>query len=495
MSKYKYLAHVRDTATDRIAVACNIEENDNDQTFLSVIISPRTSSIGAGVPITIIVNLMSLTMNPRLTLPLPPSQRVAVLSLHSWTYNFLPSRNLTGLFDVLVNLGSKLTVLQPGALPEEKTPTPREQESDPEDERIQTPNARRETDGYTIIRRRTVTASIARGPFTPTLVPHQLREGLAQSNFSTDLQTLDPRKILAMGETTFSAALARLHNSIHGQALTAAKRGVYSGLGGFQSRAEAAAGILNLIQGFSRSSESHHILSTPSKRSAFPPPLPCKSKPVQVPRCVALSRSRPPCPRLQAQLVTQHAESLQKIRASERARKPAPPKQIIIADERYFEFNIYPYRQHEFVPSNTKLPVDLIFSLRQPDPKYFNTPLINLVIVISFGAIQKKKPLAKSTEHMIPDKTNKTKTDDPPPPFTPLLGPNPDPPMPTMLSNMRFNIIKHFGIKKEGFENHLILEVIPRAAAGVDVSLVRDASFLMGGVEIACITSLMRRRH
>ncbi|KAF5705175.1 Tol [Fusarium mundagurra] len=869
VSKYKYLAHVRETATDGMAVAGNVEENDNDQTFFSVVISPRTSSIGADVPTTTIVHLVSLTMASGLTLPLPPSQRVAVLSLHSWTYTCLPSKNFTSSFDTLVNLGSKLTVLKPGALPEEKTPTARGQESDPNDERIQALIARREADGYTIIRHRTVTgevtASITRGPFTPTLVPHPLQEGFAQSNFGTDLQILDRDlalmdltyanawqlgKSLAMGDAAFSAALARLRNSIHGQGLAAAKREVHAGLGGFRSRAETAAGMLDLVQGLNRLSESHHSagssstafdvnrwhhadrpgdgqsqdylslsrlsphissrlpgcadvvaarcsmasdgqlyneynmpdspdyahvyswvldklhlsdvpahylipdpsylpeetlrffhvdenwtdalidgalslanhwgdepdrdvdrtaikkaintrlskpdkalggwhvqmpkygfllrsailaqfpdlsvkvhfsaerpkpasaddgspppaqapilvqkllrpdtmyclfdaappglthivftlpphqqrfvvgqtltetrltvlyreistdptykprnpaqglgslnftkddtnpdtvfnwqqrtmnvenynrellkklrdpermmkdgkylfkdefitsavlalhlndrilelvigdlnklaalpgdsrfqLSTPSKRSALPPPLPRQSKPVQVPRCVALFRPRPPSPRLEAQLVAQHAESLRQKRAIERARYPAPPRQIIIADNPYFDFNIYPVRQREFVPSNTKLPIDLIFSLRQPDPKPFNTPLIKLVIAIPFGSIKEKEPSTKLTHHMIP---HETKADDPPPPFTPLLGPNPDPPMPTMLSNMRFNIIKHFGTKKEGFENHLILEVIPRAAAGVDMSLVRDASFLMSGVEIA----------
>ncbi|KAF4944077.1 hypothetical protein FGADI_12959 [Fusarium gaditjirri] len=856
VSKHKYLAHVRETATDGMAVAGNVEENDNNQTFFSVIISPRTSSIGADVPTTTIVHLVSLTMASGLSLPLPPSQRVAVLSLHSWTYTCLPSKNFTSSFDTLVNLGSKLTVLQPGTLPEEKTSTARGQESDPDDKRIQALIARREADGYTIIRHRTVTgevtASITRGPFTPTLVPHPLREGFAQSNFGTDLQILDRDlalmdltyanawqlgKSLAMGDAAFSAALARLRNSIHGQALAAAKKEVHSGLGGFRSRAETAAGMLDLVQGLNRLSKSHHSagssstafdvnrwhhadrpgdgqaqdyislsrlsphisprlpgcadvvaarcsmasdgqlynehnmpdspdyahvyswvleklhlgdvpahylipdpsylpeetmrffhvdenwtdalidgalslanhwgdepdrdvdrtaiknaintrfskpdkalggwhvqmpkygfllrsvilvqfpdlsvkvrfsaerpkpasandgsppqaqapilvqkllrpdtmyclfdvappglthiiftlpthqqrfvvgqkltetqltvlyreistdptykprnpaqglgslnfakddtnpdavfnwgqrtmnvgnygrelvkklrdpermmkngeylfkdefitsavlalhlndrilelvigdldklaalpedtrfqLSTPSKRSALPPPLPRKAKPVQVPRCVALSRPRPPSPRLEAQLVAEHAESLRQKRAIERARNP---------------LKIYPVRQRDFVPSNTKLPIDLIFSLRQPDLKPFNTPLIKLVIAIPFGTIQKKKPSTKPTLHVIPNETTKTKTANPPPPFTPLLGPNPDPPMPTMLSNMRFNIIKHFGTKEEGFENHLILEVIPRAAAGVDVSLVRDASFLMSGIEI-----------
>ncbi|KAF5963957.1 Tol [Fusarium coicis] len=549
-----------------------MEENNNDQTFLSVIISPRTSSIGADVPIMIIVFLMSLTMNPRLTLPLPPSQRVA--KLH-W------------LILCLANLGSKLTVLQPGALPEEKMPTPRGQESDPEDERIQALNARRETDGYIIIRHRTVTASIARGPSTPTLVPHPLREGFGEqlqlSRLSPHISSRLPGcadLVAASCSMASDAALQRVqHARQSGQGsrrlacpdaqfpdlsvkvrlsaerskqasandgsptpakapilaqkllrpdtiyclLDAASPGLTHIIFTFppyrQRACEEAAGpermmkdgkylfedefitlavlalhlndsILELIIGdlnklATLPGDSRFQLSTPSKRSVLPPPLSRKSKPIQVPRCVALSRPRPPSPRLEAQLVTQHAESLRQKRVIERARKPAPPRQIIIADNPYFDFNINPVRQREFVPSNTKLPVDLIFSLRQPDPKYFNTPLIKLVIAIPFGAIQKKKPLAKSTEHMIPDETNKTKTDDLPPPFTPLLGPNPDPPMPTMLSNMRFNIIKQFGTKKEGFENHLILEVIPRAAAGVDVSLVCDASFLMSGVEIA----------
>ncbi|KAF9774734.1 hypothetical protein IL306_007250, partial [Fusarium sp. DS 682] len=108
--------------------------------------SPHTSSIGASMPTTTIVHLVSLTMDFGLTLPLPPSQRVAVLSLHSWTYTCLPSKNFTRSFDVLVNLSSKLTVLQPGASQEKKAPPARGQESDLEDERIRTLITRREKD-------------------------------------------------------------------------------------------------------------------------------------------------------------------------------------------------------------------------------------------------------------------------------------------------------------------------------------------------------------
>ncbi|KAF5563995.1 hypothetical protein FPANT_14201, partial [Fusarium pseudoanthophilum] len=74
-------------------------------------------------------------------------------------------------------------------------------------------------------------------------------------------------------------------------------------------------------------------------------------------------------------------------KASERARRLSPLRQIIIADEPYFEFNIYPVRQHEFIASKTELLIHLIFSLRQPDLKKFITPLIKLIIAIFFGTI------------------------------------------------------------------------------------------------------------
>ncbi|KAF5585103.1 Tol [Fusarium pseudocircinatum] len=149
--------------------------------------------------------------------------------------------------------------LQPGALPEKKTSRARGQELDPDDERIQALIARREADGYTIIR--------------------HLRQGFTQSNFGTGLQILDRDlalmnltyanawqfgKSLAMGDTAFSTALAHLRNSIYGQGRAAAKREVHSGLGGFQSRAKTAAGMLDLVHGRPQPAQQIALQSSPS---------------------------------------------------------------------------------------------------------------------------------------------------------------------------------------------------------------------------------------
>ncbi|KAF5671397.1 hypothetical protein FDENT_10936 [Fusarium denticulatum] len=540
--------------------------------------------------------------------------------------------NFTSSFGALVNLGGKLTVPQPGTLPEEKTPTARGHESDPEQKRIPELIARRDTDGYTMIRHCTVTgevtASIMRGPFTPTLVPHPVREGFAQINFSTDLQILDRDlalmdltyanawqlgKGLVMGDAAFFAVHAHLRNSIYGQTLAAARTEVHSRLGGFRSRAKTAAGMLDLVQG--RPQPAQQIASQSSylpeetlrffrvdeewidaldgalSLAEIKPDKALGGWHVQMPKYGFLLRSailvqfsdlsrfsaeRPKPYRfvvsqtltetqltiLYSEISTHHTykprnpaqdlrslnftkdnnnpdvvfnwgqrtmnvenygrELVKKLRDPERMMKDGkylfkdelaalpgdsrfqlstPPKRyvllprktkavqvprpgcgkppaekikqtysrpgtaetIIIFYEPYFKFKIYPVRQREFIHSSTVLLIDLIFSLRQQSPRKFITPLVKLVIAIPFGAIRKKKPLTKSTQRMIPDETIQTKTADHLPPFTPLLGPNPDPPMPAMLSNIRFNIINHFGTKEDGVENHLIPEVIPPA--------------------------------
>ncbi|KAK2124353.1 hypothetical protein NOF04DRAFT_1281887 [Fusarium oxysporum II5] len=68
------------------------------------------------------------------------------------------------------------------------------------------------------------TASITRGPFTLTLVPHPLQGGFTHSNFYTDLycalalmgltytNAWKFSESLAMGDVAFSAALAHVRN-------------------------------------------------------------------------------------------------------------------------------------------------------------------------------------------------------------------------------------------------------------------------------------------
>ncbi|KAK6067692.1 hypothetical protein SCUP515_10031 [Seiridium cupressi] len=249
-SKYKHLAHVRETATDGMAVAGNVEDNENDPSLFSVVVSPRTSVIGADVPTTTIVHLVSLAMKPRLSLPFPKGQQ-----LHQ-------------LFDSLVNLGKNLKVLQPQMPPDSAKQDENLQREPPfEDDKIASLITRRQMDGYIIVRHQMVsgevTASITRGPLTPTYVPHPLRNGFMQSNFGTDLQILDPDlslmdltycsawqlgKTLAMADQAFSTALARLRNAIHSQALSASKKEDHAALGAYRSRSETAGDMLELTR-------------------------------------------------------------------------------------------------------------------------------------------------------------------------------------------------------------------------------------------------------
>ncbi|KAK3374628.1 hypothetical protein B0H63DRAFT_254052 [Podospora didyma] len=94
--------------------------------------------------------------------------------------------------------------------------------------------AQRQSDGYTLVRHRTVTgevtAAIFRGPLSYTFVPHPLREGFkVQSNTGADLQMFDSDmslvdityasswnlgKALALDDATFVVSLARLRNDI-----------------------------------------------------------------------------------------------------------------------------------------------------------------------------------------------------------------------------------------------------------------------------------------
>ncbi|KAH6950291.1 hypothetical protein BKA56DRAFT_713066, partial [Ilyonectria sp. MPI-CAGE-AT-0026] len=279
VSKYKHLAHVRQTATDGMAVAGNVDDNEDNSAIFSVVVSPRTSVIGADVPTTTVVHLVSLAMTPGLPVPLPTTQRVAVVSLHSWTYTCLPSKGFTSTFHGLEQLGAHLKVLQPQMPDYPKTAPllqPIQQLSD--DDKIASLITKRQRDGYNLVRHRTVTgestAAMIRGPLTPTFVVHPLRDDfVTQSNFGTDLQILDAElslmdityasawqlgKTLAMGDEAFGAALTRLRNAIHSDALGGTKKEVHTALGAYRSRSETARAMLDLVRGINQLNDSLH---------------------------------------------------------------------------------------------------------------------------------------------------------------------------------------------------------------------------------------------
>ncbi|KAK3689755.1 hypothetical protein B0T22DRAFT_528582 [Podospora appendiculata] len=278
VAKYKYLAHVREVATDGMAAA----GAEADQAMFSIVLSHRTGPIGASVPTSTVVHLVSLDMPGNLSLPLnDKTTHVAMTSLHSWTYNCLPSNDFANSFSRLTHLGEKLNVLhvQP-QMPTEKDQDAK-QEGSPkdDDEGIAKLITKRQADGYTLVRHRTVTgevtAAIIRGPLTPTFVPHPLRAGfMMQSNFGSDLQILDPDlslmdityssawslgKTLAMGDEAFSTALARLRNAIHSAALDGAKKEVHAAIGAAHiSRRDTTRGMLGLVEGLNALNRDLH---------------------------------------------------------------------------------------------------------------------------------------------------------------------------------------------------------------------------------------------
>ncbi|RNJ55917.1 hypothetical protein D7B24_007915, partial [Verticillium nonalfalfae] len=263
-TKHKYLAHVRQVATDGMAAAGSELGSDPKslEALFSIVLSHRTGPIGAPVPTNMVVHLVSLDMPNNITLPLSENvTHAALLSLHSWTYTCRPSNEDASSFSRLTHLGNTLTVARP-ELPEDRPDMP----SSPS---VKDLVEQRQRDGYTLVRHRTVTgeetAAMVRGPLTPTFVPHPLREGFVmQSNFGTDLQILDPDisvmdltyasawqlgKTLAMGDQAFCVALSRLRMAIDSQSQGAAKRDVHMAIGEYASRKETVSHVFDLVRG------------------------------------------------------------------------------------------------------------------------------------------------------------------------------------------------------------------------------------------------------
>ncbi|KAH8909411.1 hypothetical protein BR93DRAFT_391795 [Coniochaeta sp. PMI_546] len=269
-SQYKYLAHVRKAATDGMVD----DRVEGDSSLCSVVTSPRTGRLDAKAPVTTIVHLISLCAREGFSVP-SDTDRVALISLHSWTYNCIPSGGDAGLKERLGQLGANLTVIRP-EMPDEQNQVPsKTQGQDTVEDKIN----RRRDDGYTVVKYRTVTgettAAITRGPFVPKLVPQPLPDKFKiQSNFGSDLQILDPDlslmditysaawqlgKTLAMGDEAFSASLARLRSIIYRQAHGAFKTEVVKAPGRYQSRADTTKKMLDLVKSLNGLNDSEAL--------------------------------------------------------------------------------------------------------------------------------------------------------------------------------------------------------------------------------------------
>ncbi|KAK1238134.1 hypothetical protein MKX08_002713 [Trichoderma sp. CBMAI-0020] len=262
VTSYQHMAHVRHIATDGMANA----NSKDDDALVSIVISRRTGLIESDLPTPLVVHLLSLVFDEKMPVP-TVNDRVAMTSLHSWTYTCLPSKNEAGTFELLTNLGKDLNILRTGdnAKLEKLEPFVSSDASGTDLVKA------RKADGYTLSRFRTttgeVTAAILRGPLVPRRVERPPRDGFTmQSNYGSDLAVFDKElglfdrsysnawqlgRKLAMADESFCAALARLRSAVHSRGLDGSKQEIHALFGddGYEPRTKTADNMIDLVQG------------------------------------------------------------------------------------------------------------------------------------------------------------------------------------------------------------------------------------------------------
>lgn len=239
---FRFLSHVRTVATD--GMSSTAETGGEPGTF-ALTISPRIGPQTITTPTTLYVHLLSLEGVHGCTPPHLDAEgkaRVVMTSLYSWSYTSLPPDTFS-VVNTLQNLGEGLSVLH----------TDRRGSKETDKTQIERIITRRQEEGFTLTRYRTITgeetAAILRGPLVPVKVPHPLQNGMTfQTNFGTDLNILDPDlglmdlsystawqlgRTLALGDPTFTTSLARLRGALFKEALSKSKQGVHMALGAY----------------------------------------------------------------------------------------------------------------------------------------------------------------------------------------------------------------------------------------------------------------------
>ncbi|OJD33786.1 uncharacterized protein BKCO1_27000119 [Diplodia corticola] len=191
-SRYKYLAHVREVQADGMA-----EAGAEDEGSFGIVLSHRTGPLAGTQPEAVVAHLVSIEGVEDMDWPLDHSKspRVAMASLHSWSFTTLPagSPHMDATLRKLGQTAGMLRVPDPTISPGDYCPT-----ADPKCLR------QRLHDGYTLTRYRTptgeTTAALLRGPLTPVAVPYPL----PPSPSANTLPTLDPD--LGIPDITYSAA-------------------------------------------------------------------------------------------------------------------------------------------------------------------------------------------------------------------------------------------------------------------------------------------------
>ncbi|KAM0426068.1 hypothetical protein ACHAPT_008699 [Fusarium lateritium] len=249
LTPFRFMSHVREVSTaGTMSAATAVNDGDPSKSgtqTVSIVVSHRLGPTDIQVPTPVLAHLVSLQgIEGKGLNDIKDKVHVLMTSLFSWTYTAMPpgSPDVVSMLQHLGKEGAGLSVLRTDA-------TVDVDESDSDVGKIVT---KRQNDGYTLTRHRTVTgeqtAAIYRGPLTPTRVPYPLHKQVSfQSNFGTDLQILDPvlgmmdlsyssawqlGKTMAMGDPAFTTALSRLRTQVHRDSLESARKDVVARLRG-----------------------------------------------------------------------------------------------------------------------------------------------------------------------------------------------------------------------------------------------------------------------
>lgn len=263
VSRYKYLAHVRDVNTAGMAESC-VEEN----AIFGIILSHRVGPLSNTQPQPVVAHLVSIEgvesafMNGHWPIDPAAVPYVAMSSIHSWNFITLPAGSFN-IESTFVDLGTSPNGL--GLLRAPDATIKSVDASTPMGARLKG----RLQDGYTMTKYRTATgeetAAIYRGPLTPTRVQYpllptqQAQAGAAwQSNSGIDLQIMDPEvgimditysvawqlgRTLAVADKNFTAALGRLRTAIYSGAMNKSKVEILRRRAAYQTRQEAVTSL------------------------------------------------------------------------------------------------------------------------------------------------------------------------------------------------------------------------------------------------------------
>ena len=284
VSRYKYLAHLRDINTAGMADA-GVEDNG----VFGVVISHRTGPLSNQQPQPVVAHLVSIEGVEsdfwKANWPIGDRyQYVAMSSLYSWSFVTLPE----GSFDIestFVSLGTAPNGL--GLLRAPDSVRNGINISLPMGSRLKS----RLDDGYTLTQYRTATgeetAAMYRGPLTPTRVPYPLSLALQQktklkscwlSDSGIDCQIMDPLvgimditysvawqlgKTLAVADQLFTTALGRLRTAIYSGAMNSATASILQQHGVYATRDEAVTNLSNAIQKLNSLHKSNPGLCAP----------------------------------------------------------------------------------------------------------------------------------------------------------------------------------------------------------------------------------------